>query len=532
MLDDGDVVSSSELSTRLPRDNSVHSVHSDLPVPGAFRKSLLQDIGVEKISFYQLCSNMILSIIGTVVLGIYAQIRIGGWIIAPTVIILGFLIISEMTSIVSETIDALNASGEDVISYQDFAGGALGKWGRNVSSVTSTLALMGMICNGLILEAQNLQFATNLDLPSILPCPGCSKDDRGNHFWAIMLSLTTAFYVSVDFGALLKKLAFIGPFVCFFCVVFAVAGGIMANVDLVNFPESCRDAPTPYTNVAPEFGSGSAGLDAVLKVSSIASYGFYCFAVVVTVPSLKGQMQVPSQVVKASVSAYGVCTTVLLLIMLIAYAGFGNLGPDNIIDGMRGSRPAGWWATVLPWQTGAESVLGKLFAWMIICNLLLTDGIYVPVTALAIEGWAPKFFGGSKVARIIVRSCLVLARLAVATEVKSFIDMTNLTSAAFCICNNILIPLTSFYVMGARVQKPPMWRQAMHGAIFIFGVVVAVFGSTGALKNIITHPASSSATPGVGLRPGLSEACKVAYNEATQLLELSVAPADLDLSLI
>merc|ERR1719329_1266070 len=141
-------------------------------------------------------------------------------------------------------------------SYADFAELAFGDLGRQISSIASTSALLGKIC------------------------------------------------------------AKIGPVVCVLCVLLAWSAGASAMGDLHDFPEACRGGPggEAYTNIWPHVG-GTGTLDFVLSVANIMAYGFYCFAVVVTVPSLKGKMKEPSQVVSASSKAYGLCTVLFLVIM-------------------------------------------------------------------------------------------------------------------------------------------------------------------------------------------------------------------------
>lgn len=466
------------------------------------------------LSTKHITANMCLSIIGTTVLGIAFQMQKGGWLLSPLLLIFGCVITSEMTRLTSATIDQTQAqaraAGREVKleSYADFAELAFGDLGRKVSSVASTSALLGMICGGLVMISKNLQYSAPI-------WPG--DDDNGKKIWAIVASATTAIYSSVELAPLLKISAKIGPIVCVLCVVLAWSAGASAIGDLRDFPKECRRGlgSEVYTSFWPHVG-GTGQLDFVLSIANIMAYGFYCFAVVVTVPSLKGQMKEPSQVVSASSKAYGLCTVLFLVIMVLGYGGFGNLGPESIIDGMRTSRPVGWWGTSRPWETGRATWQGQLFSWMIIVNLLLTDSIYVPCTVLAIEGCNPRLFQQSFRARIAARVGLVIFRCLVATEVTSFISLTNFTSSAFCILLNILMPIVAYYATGTS-RGTSSSTKAAHSVIFVFGIFVLVCGTFGSLRDILNPPQSLIVAVGESPRQhpyGISEACSDAYAAA------------------
>lgn len=454
--------------------------------------------GSKKISTLSLGANMVLSITGSCVLGIGAQMKGTGWIVAPLLLVVGCIMLSEMVWVVSVTIDKLSdEKGITVKAYQDFVEGALGIWGRRVSNITSTLALLGMICNGLVLIAANLHEAA----------PILKDDEKGDKkLWALLMTSTTVVYSFVDIGHLLHKSGLVGPVLTVICMLTVWTGCINAyNQKLDTFEPDCKDGvDEPYTSVGIN-DAGGGFFDDVLNVTQIGSYMVFVYAIVVTLPTLKSTMAEPRRVVPMTVTAFFLVAAMFLSIMLLFYISFGNLGPNNILTGFTHDHPPAWWATNRPWETGQSTVVGKVLAWSMTIHLLCSDAIYVPCTVVAVEAWAPKLFETNRVAWFAIRVFIILFRLAVATEVTAFIALTALISSAFCICNNILLPLISFYVAGP-MEKAGVLRRAWHLFIFIFGLVFAVLGIYGAIKNLV----ESSADPipaGSMLREGITDAC-------------------------
>lgn len=478
----------------------------ELARPGGSFTTSSVAVGVpQKLSALGLTLNMILSIVGTTVLGIAAQMQKGGWFVGPALLLIGCAVIGEMTWLVSSTIAELERSrGITVKAYQDFARGAFGNVGHWLSSVTSTMALLGIICNGLVLISKNFQYAQ----PLTVGLPGC-EHDCGRKAWALALTPVTVFYAFVEPGDLLKKSAAFGPAICVICILLAWYAAGTAVLERQEWPEPCMQDYWSYT--PPVAGSM---WEVLLSVASISSYGLYCFAVTVTVPALRGQMAEPQKMVIASLKAYIICVVCFLIIMAVGYYGVGNFGTDSIIDGMRKDRPVGWWATTRPFETGTGSFVGRFFAWSITINLLMTDAIYVPCTILAIEGWAPAFFNDptrNRWPKIFVRLFVCVFRTFVANSVSQFLALTGLTSSLFCICNNVLIPVLAFYKVGARRVSLP--RKFMHGIIFLFGCFVVICGTLSAFKDML-YPADKLHEAVGQLRHDLPAQCLAAYCDA------------------
>lgn len=468
--------------------------------PGANSPARKKKDSQRKMSAKGLISNFVLSIIGSTTLGLAAQMKEGGWILPPLLVFAGYLIVCENTRLVNDTIDKMQKErGITVLAYPDFAKGAFGIWGKRLASVTSMCALIGMMCTTLVLEGQNFNFV----LPVRWSWFGCTH--CGHKWWALFLTPISMIYVFGNPGALMKKTAFLGPLVCFLTVVLAWAGAEASIQDVSEVPDVC----IPDRTVLPspeELFTGSM----MMHLASAGSYGFYSFAVIVTVPTLRNQMKNEQKTKPAAIFAYSLSFLMFLPIMFLGYAGFGKLTPENLIDGMREGRPDGWWALNRPFETGTITGTGSCLDIAVTINLLLTEAIYIPCAIMAVEASFPAIFRrGPPWANKAMRLGFVCLRLFVATSVDSFVAMSSLVSSLFCVCNNILIPIAAFHWTRAREVGPA--RKVAHGCIFVYGIFILIMGTYSSMMSLTPHEVPQ---PGASLREGISLECKLAYERA------------------
>merc|ERR1712151_899563 len=242
----------------------------------------------------------------------------------------------------------------------------------------------------------------------------------------------------------------------------------------------------------------------------MGSYSIFVFAIVVTVPTLKSETAKPKRLVPASVLAFALALILFLGVMISYYAAFGNLGPENIIQAMRTDRPAGWWATSQPWQTGKETAIGQTLAWLVNVHLCLSDVVYVGCTVIAFEELVPRNYRGTWASWFLVRIGLSIARTLVATLITSFTTLSSLTGSLFVVCNNILVPIIGFYAVCGSSRAGPT-RMSLHVLIFLFGVYMVVAGTWSSIQSLISEAASPEHI-GVFPRAGLSVECMATYN--------------------
>lgn len=166
-----------------------------------------------------------------------------------------------------------------------------------------------------------------------------------------------------------------------------------------------------------------------------------------------------------------------------------------------------------PWESGRGTAVGSAFSALVTTMMLLIDCTYVPCAVIAVEGTSPELFRSSRVARAGARLFVVLARLLVATQVRSFVALSSLSSALFCMSNNVLMPLAAFYRTGT--QKVSLTRRLAHALTFLLGCCVVGFGTWSALGDILWPPTSQLEPVGVYPRPEIAPACQAEYRAAT-----------------
>jgi hypothetical protein len=216
------------------------------------------------------------------------------------------------------------------------------------------------------------------------------------------------------------------------------------------------------------------------------------------------QMVNAREFVSAAGSAYGICFATFLTIMLLEYWGCGSYIPENIIDAMKQNRPDNWFAMPKPWEQGDGTNVGRFFAWMVIFNLLLTDGIYVPVAALSLGNMFPESWSRTPHFKKFIGVFVTLFRLIVATSITSFITLNKLTSSLFCVTNNILLPILAFHATKPRLVSTT--TKIRHGIMFIFGIGILSVGTYRSTIDFMDGGSCASASS-ENLRPKLTEAC-------------------------
>ena len=128
------------------------------------------------------------------------------------------------------------------------------------------------MCAGLVLESHNFNFL----MPITWPWLGC--DTCGHKWWAVFLLPLTILYVFGNPGALLKRVAFLGPFVCVLTVpwkqkLFDCEAKCSQTLKLpqVQYTFKCFGSPWVYSRYSRLFGVASEVIFAWIGAGSSIS---------------------------------------------------------------------------------------------------------------------------------------------------------------------------------------------------------------------------------------------------------------------
>merc|ERR1712019_155887 len=136
-------------------------------------------------------------------------------------------------------------------------------------------------------------------------------------------------------GRLLHKAGFIGVGLTIGCMIFVYGGTFREFAEKDTFHPDCMDGVTvPYQSTWVNTGGDGISFQSFLDLFSVSSYMVFIFAIVVTVPTLRHTMQNKEKLTPMSVIAFIIVAVEFLVIMFAYYWVFGNLGPQNVIEGM------------------------------------------------------------------------------------------------------------------------------------------------------------------------------------------------------
>ena len=225
-----------------------------------------------------------------------------------------------------------------------------------------------------------------------------------------------------------------------------------------------------YSLEPPKNADGSSpSLWGVLGVAfSVFIFGF---AVLVALPSVRSQMARPQDMPKVSRVAVSTVVVCYEVVMMLAYASFGQDVTENVLKGM---------AETLP-------MVATIPAIALLLNLAVTIPIIEFCFFSALETKLPEPL---KIplshANIAFRVATLVGAALLGWVFPYMIALVGVVSSVFCICNNIFYPLLFFYQLklkGLRVAEMPRWRSVLHVLIAVFGVYTLIFGLSGSIDS-------------------------------------------------
>eukprot|EP00931_Biecheleriopsis_adriatica_P068687 TRINITY_DN42603_c0_g1_i1.p1 TRINITY_DN42603_c0_g1~~TRINITY_DN42603_c0_g1_i1.p1 ORF type:complete len:521 (+),score=51.53 TRINITY_DN42603_c0_g1_i1:52-1563(+) len=364
------------------------------------------------------------------------------------------VMISTACTLVEETY------GTPITTYEALASRASGPGIRRALLVTKNVAMLGYI----IAFAQLISDSVSTLLP------GEAEDAP--------VLLIRFFFVLPTFGILgmvtdLKQIAAwsgVGLFaVVAKCLCVYTGGVVSASVlprctTLNATAADCREySLIPTVPLADVVGTSGKYLAIFL----------FSFAVLATVPSVRGQLADKSKMHYVLSRSFTIITLIDISVMAAGYYGFGTQSPENIIAGMADSFP----------------MIGLTAAAFMIVNILVSFPLYIYCVVSVFES-----SGSSELhqplswSNICFRLTVISSLLGVGALLPYVIEVIGLVSAIFACCNNILYPV--IFHIGARSQASvqpanPVMRFVKYVGSVSIGICVLIFGVQGSLNTLL-----------------------------------------------
>lgn len=268
----------------------------------------------------------------------------------------------------------------------------------------------------------------------------------------------------------IAKYSFVGLLGACMQVIGVCVGSVMHWMST----ERCGEVPTShcrwYSAEPPKNADGSSpSFWGVLGVAlSVFIFGF---AVLVALPSVRSQMARPQDMPRVSRVSMSIVVLCYEVVMMLAYASFGQDVTENILQGM----------------AETQALVATIPAIALLLNLAVTIPIIEFCFFTALETKLPEAL---KIplsrGNIAFRVATLVGAALLGWVFPYMIALAGVVSSVFCICNNVFFPLLFFYQLklkGLRVAEMPRWRSVLHGLITIFGVYTMIFGFSGSIDS-------------------------------------------------
>jgi len=420
----------------------------------ACSRDLIQDVK-GGVTFNDAVVTMIINCIGASIVMLPKQQAETGIFTAPLLIVICAFSCCEAGCLICYSCSAVEGRlRTPVRSYEALAAGAGGLTWQLVLTCTKNFAMLGFVVSYLQLVVEGVS--------TFFPGPAADKPVNVIRFCMVM-----PVFILLAMLKDLEQLARFAPVGV--AAVFVECGGLMLG-GILEFGQRspCRTGEDPSDTGCRDYGilpRGEPSGYADLLGSSCAIF-LFSFAVLATVPSLRGSMVEPERMPAVLRTSFSAIACVNIIVMTVSYMGFGLAAPDN--------------ATTVVSED--FRYLGFAISIAIIFNLLMstplitfclmsffestgTDAIRTPMTF----------------PNMGVRLALVVGLTVIGNSLPYVAQIVGLVSSVFGVCNNIMFPiLFHFFVLG--------WGRGASGVLRALAVAVGFsvmfFGFKGSLQKL------------------------------------------------
>ncbi|KAI4319559.1 hypothetical protein MLD38_033144 [Melastoma candidum] len=399
----------------------------------------------------QTLGNIIVSIVGTGVLGLPFAFKIAGWAAGSLGVLFAGLSTYYCMIILVECRDKLVSDGEtDVRTYGDVGFKCFGRAGRYLTEALITITHCGGAVAYLIFIGQNLS--------SILTVHGIT------YVSFIFLLLPLEILLSW-----IDSLSALAPFSIFADVCNVLAMAFVVNEDVhqaLSGQFSFKDRRAFSSNIrALPFAGGMA---------------VFCFEGFGMTLALESSMKERGCFPKLLAQAFAGIVSVYVLFGVLGYMAYGDDAKDIVTLNL----PQTW--TTIAVQIGL--CLGLAFTFPIMVH---------PITEIFEEklrrmAWFKSLHRGGDVDSAkskrwravvcLIRGMLILGLGVVASSVPGFGVFVSLVGSSFCAMISFVFPATyHLMLMGGRISA---WRKGLDWCVLVGGITFAVYGTYNTIAEI------------------------------------------------
>jgi len=417
--------------------------------------------------------SLVTTIIGVGVVTLPSLMKLGGWVVVPTLAVLISLAFSEVGRVIADAIGMAEANNppQHVMSFEDFGRAALGTKGALLVRSITTTGFAGTLVIYTILIGSNLCVVFGGRLPMIVIMAFATPV-------LILLALLRDMQKVVQF----MKIGVVASLSS--CVLIC----IKSMMDARTWEDWPPDVQEDMHSLWPEDFASLGTIVAVL---------FSAFSVISTVPTLRAEMQNTKEFLFAFRVTIAIVCVAYICVMISGYWGYGNFVQDNVVQSMMFAPKSPEEALAEKREVGTPSVssalLARAMAVLMTTYLFPSFALFFACFFGAVQkiGFGAQCCAPGTVMNVLFRVFLVLVCVVVGLKVPHFREVMAIIASVCCSCNNVFFPLFFAHVLARRPggTKPSICRHFVHFFIFLLAMFCLVFG----LKDSITRLVSKMA---------------------------------------
>jgi len=383
--------------------------------------------------------------VGAGVLGFPKKFGDAGWFVSPLILLCCGAASAEMGNAMVQALvlseDRIRAGASFSFGrpekYEDIVEAAFGRIGKLVASVCLNGFMLCMCGAFMILIGMSMEYITNVWLPY--------------RAWVVVCTLVFLPLCLLKDMELISRLSAVGLIASAIYVLSIVEAGLAAR--FTGGTEAYEFRPWPKQ------GEEDSVILLLKKFSSTTSVFLLGFGFHVVVPTVRAEMEAPSEMPRAINWAVLLVGFVYFSVGFVGYYGWGDNVQGNVLDSM-----------VNP--DGTKMLAGRALALAVIANLIVTYPICMSCVSLAAESYC----GG--IYNVPLRIILLATTAAVALFCPTFLAILELLASTVGSMSLTLIPLCVFWKLAlSSGKKPSMATTVKHFLIVITAIMAMVVGT-------------------------------------------------------